>query len=463
MMYKFKLFCGLLSTLLFLQSAFAGNPPQSFSLSDAVQFAHENSPALKVSKYDKIIADKKVMEVLANGLPQINAEGSFNDYIDIPTQIMPDFLTPAILGVNQAYFGLKPTKDWVNQGGLPVQFGQKYSANGSLNAGMLLFDGSFLLGLKASREYVNLAKYNVHQSEIQVETNVTKAYLMCLLMEARLQGIHSNLEALNKSLSDLKNYLKAGFAEKMDVEKLELNVSNLKIAQEQLNSALSVSYRLLKMHMGYAISDSVILKDNLKDLAIKVSQNNYTAIEGNYDNRIEYKTLNQVELLSNYDRKRYLWGYTPSVTVFGSMQRNSYGATMDYLGTKWYPTTIVGGKISLPIFDGLRKHYQTQQATLNLLKVKENKRNLESAISMERVNAFTNFNRTKEQSQIQKKNLDLAEQIHERARIKLKEGVGSTTELVLAESDLMTSQTNYLSNLYDLLVADLDLRNANGR
>lgn len=444
--------------------AYAGNnPPQAFSLQEAVQFARENSPTLRNAQTDQRIAEKKVNEILASGLPQINGEISGNDYIDIPTQIMPDFLTPAIIGVNHAYFNLNPTTAYNPSGGLPVQFGQKYSATGSISIGQLLFDGTFLLGVKASKEFVNLSRFTKHQTEIQVETNVTKAYLMCLLMEARLQGIQKNLEALSKSYEDLKSYQKAGFVEKMDVEKLELNVSNLKIAQEQLVSALTISYRMLKMHMGYGIADSIQLKDKLDVLAKNVQATNADLAVGNYSKRIEYQSIEQLERLNQYDRKRYLAGYLPSVTAFASLQRNTYAQVTDNIGKTWYPTTIIGAKVSIPIFDGFRKHFQTQQANLNIDKTRQSKRNLESAIDMERVNALTNFNRTREQSDIQRKNLELAEQIHERARVKLKEGVGSSTELVLAESDLMNAQTNYLSNLYDLLVADIDLKNAIGR
>jgi outer membrane protein TolC len=152
----------------------------------------------------------------------------------------------------------------------------------------------------------------------------------------------------------------------------------------------------------------------------------------------------------------------PTITAFASLGRNTFSNDFSDLANTWFPSTIVGGKISVPIFDGFRKHAQTQKASISIKRTENLKKNLENAIDIERFNAKTSYLRTNEQVLTQKQNMDLAEQIFKRAQLKLKEGVGSSTELLMAETELKNAQTNYLTTLYDLMVAQVNVKKSIG-
>lgn len=434
---------------------------RQLSLKDALAFAKQNNATLRNAQLSELSAKKKVNEILGLGLPQVNGELSFNANVDIPTTILPDFLTPAVIGTNMQYFGISPTKQYVPGDGVPVQFGQKYSATGAISAGQLIFDGTFFLGVKASREFVLLSRMQTHRAEIDVETDVTKAYYFVLLNEARLVQVNKNIEALEKTLSDLKATFKAGFVEKIDVERLELTLSNAQIMRDQLKDGVAISYQVLKMHLGANVNDSLVLSDKLENLSELVGSNVESGA-GDYNKRIEYQMAQQGLKLGQLDRKRYLTGYLPSITAFGTIQRNTFSSDFNNVGKTWFPATIIGAKLSLPIFDGFRKHAQTQQAQIAIEQTQNTIRSLENAIAIERYNARTTYSRNKEQLDIQKRNMELAGEIYKRAQLKLKEGVGSSTELLLAESDLKNAQTAYLSSMYDLMIAQLNLKKAQG-
>ena len=434
---------------------------KKMSLTEAITFAKQNNANLKNARLDETLSKKSVNELLANGLPQANAELSYNHNIDIPVTPFPDFITPSIIGANKAYFGLVPTKEYIPGAPIPVAFGQKNSANTSLTIGQLLFDGTFFLGVKAAKEYVKLSTLTTRKSEIDVETDVTKAYYFVLINEERMTQINKSISLIEKSLSDLRETYKAGLVEKIDLERLELSYSNAIILRDQLKDGISISYQILKMNMGAKMNDSIQLLEKLNELSNQLSAD-FDLNGGDYSKRIEYQMTEQGLRLNKLDRKRYLTAYMPTITAFASLGRNTFATNFSDLGTNWYPSTIVGGKISLPVFDGFRKHAQTQKASINIEKTENIKKYLETAIELERFNAKTTYLRTKNQVVVQKKNIELAEQIYTRAQIKLKEGVGSSTELLLAESDLKNAQTNYLSTLYDLMVAQLNVKKSIG-
>jgi outer membrane protein TolC len=273
--------------------------------------------------------------------------------------------------------------------------------------------------------------------------------------------VNKSIGLLEKSLSDMREIYKAGLVEKIDLDKLELSYSNAIIQREQLIDGISISYQLLKMNMGAKISDSIQLTEKLNDLSTQLSAD-YDLNGGEYNKRIEYQMAEQGLLLNKLDKKRYLTGYMPTITAFASIGRNTFSTNFSDLGTNWFPATIVGGKLSLPVFDGFRKHAQTQKASINIEKTENTKKYLETAIELERYNAKTTYLRTKNQVVVQKKNIELAEQIYSRAQLKLKEGVGSSTELLLAETDLKNAQTSYLSKMYDLMVAQLNVKKSIG-
>lgn len=453
----------LVGALLSLNFLFAQQAMETkrISLSEAIAFGKQNNATLKNARLDELSSKKSVNELLANGLPQANAELSYNHNIDIPVTPIPDFITPAVIGANQTYFGLTPAKEFIPGPPIAAAFGQKNNASANITIGQLLFDGTFFLGVKAAKEYVKLSTLTTRKSEIDVETDVTKAYYFVLINEERLTQVNKNIGLLEKSLNDLRETYKVGLIEKIEVNRLELSYSNAKIQRDQLKDGIAISYQVLKLNIGAKASDSLVLTEKLSNLSDQL-KSNYDLTGGDYNKRIEYQMAEQGLLLNKLDRKRYLTGYLPSITAFASIGRNTFSTNFSDLGNQWYPSTIVGGKLSLPVFDGFRKHAQTQKASIAIEKTENLKKNLENAIELERYSAKTTYLRTNEQVIAQKQNVELAEQIYNNAQLKLKEGVGSSTELLLAETDLKNAQTGYLSAMYDLMIAQINVKKSIG-
>jgi outer membrane protein len=208
-----KLFSTILAFL--IAGTMQAQVTTSMSLKEALDFAEKNSPVYQNAETDVLIAAQTVKTIKSAGLPQINAGAGYNDYIQIPGSYVKNFL-----------------------GGQPeflfFRFQQKYSANASIGLNQLLFDGTFFLGLKAATDYVELAKTMTVKSKTDLHMTVAKAYLLALTTSKNIDLINSNLSTLEKSLKDVSALYDEGFAEKLDVQRLQLAVSNLKVQREKL-------------------------------------------------------------------------------------------------------------------------------------------------------------------------------------------------------------------------------------
>ncbi|MBS3915457.1 MAG: TolC family protein [Bacteroidetes bacterium] len=433
----------LMATMIYAQESV------SLSLKDAIAYAEKNSPVLQNAQTDILIAKQTVNTIKASGLPQVNATAGYSDYLQIPGSYVKNFL-----GGNPEY--------------LFFRFQQKYAANASIGLNQLLFDGTFFMGLKAAEDYVNLTNSFEIKSLNDLHMAVAKAYLLALTTSKNMEMINSTLATLEKSLSDVSTLNEEGFAEKLDVQRLQLAVSNLKVQKEKLQNAILVTQNLLKLQIGMDVNNSIQLVDNLETINSLIPLAETVSNSFDAKNRIEYKLLNQTLGLSYLDEKRYKYGYFPTLVGFLQHQETTNRSEFNFFKSNltpnndFIPSTIWGLNVSIPVFDGFRKHSQIMDVRLRREKTLNDIRNFENAATLEYNNAKLTYDVNIKQAETLKMNLDLANEIYDKANIKFNEGVGSTLEIIQAENDLKTAQTNYMNALYDLVVSKLELKKSAG-
>ena len=440
----------ILSQLTFAQT----NGAKSFTLKEAVEYAKKNNYSLKNSNLDLESSQKKVNEILASGLPQVNATGSFMNNVQIPTQVLPNFLKPIFVQVGMP--GASGLSDVI-----AAQFGQKYSATGSITANQLLFDGGFLMGVKASREFVNLSRINRNRNEIETEVNVSKAYYMALVMTTTLNMLDTNLRTLEKSKSDIEKYYKNGLVEKTDFDRITIQYSALQLQRDKLIDQHTLAIMILKLQMGMNVNEEITLTDNLEEL-YKSNIPPSVQEKPDYSKRVEYQLASQSISLNNLNKKRYQYGYAPTLSAFVTHQQNSYGSDFSAIGNKWYPGTFWGLSLNVPIFDGFRKSAQIQQADIEVRKAQNDLKNVQNLIDQQLFQSKMSLERSGQQLKIQEQNYQLALQIYSRVSLKFQNGVGSSLELTTAQNDVAVARQNYLQTMYEYFSAQIDLRKATG-
>jgi outer membrane protein TolC len=461
-MSKFYLFAffGFAAPLLQAQ-----DEPQAFSLADAVSYAQKNSITTQKTKLDIENANTQVKEYQAIGIPKVNAKVDYQNFIQRPTSFLPDFISPAIVGVLEGY-QLIPAGSGSSlppAGVTPVKFGVNNSLTASITASTLVFDGSYFVGLKAAKGLRDMTNRQADLSIYNLKYTVTKAYLIALIAEENQKVLLLNIENLRQLRNETEAFYKAGLVEQLDIDRLELNLQNLQTEAEIVSRQVELAYNVLKYQMNYDITKPIVLNDKLQLLLQEPAEEDLKG-EVKFDQRIEMDVLKQTEFLNGLNVKRLQMGYAPSVSAFATyqqqLQRNNL---FDNDETGFTGAAIAGITLNIPIFDGFDKQAKIQRAKIDQRRYQIEIDAFRRAVTLEILNARAQYTNAKQRLANQEKNVALAQRILTRTKTKYKEGVGSSIEITTAEQELYRTQANYLNALYDVVVAKTDLDKALGK
>ena len=414
-----------------------------FSLQEAIDYAQSHQSSILNASIDEEIAKNTVKRTIGIGLPQLNGNVNFQDFLKIPTNLLPGEI-----------FGKPGTQ-------IPVQFGVQYQSSYGLELSQLLFDGSYLVGLQASKTFKELSNKNLKRSRIETAVGVTKAYYSVLVSNEQLSLLDANIDRLKKSFKDTQAHFANGFVEKIDVDRLTVLNNNLETERGNVIRLLELNMNLLKFQMGMTIQSKLVLKDSIGSLQVA----EFLAVKDTaaYQNRIEYSLLETQKKLNELDLKRYKSLFLPSLAAFGTTSRSFQSNEFLNLIDRSFPATIIGFRLSVPLLSGGVKAYQVRNAKLEVLKTENNLVNLKNGINLEVEQAQTIYRNGLKSLENQKRNMELAKEVLRVTKIKYEQGVGSSIEVTTAETSLKESQNNYINALYDLLINKVNMDRALGK
>lgn len=415
-----------------------------FSVQEAVAYAKKNSVAVRNALLDVQIQRQTNKEITAAAYPQINGQFTINDYLDIPTSLLPAEITGGPAGTY-----------------VPVKFGTKYSATGAIDASQLLFDGQVFIGLQARSASMELANKQVEVTAEMINVNVQKIYYQLVVGKKQLSTISANIERFGKLLADTKIIYENGFAEKLDVDKVNVQLSNLLTERLKVQNQLEAGNAALKFLMNMPQKEELILTDTLSNevLTENILDNSYS-----YEDRKEFQLLTTSQKLLKFNIKRYQLSYLPTVSLFGNYSKNAQRTKFDFLKDgSWFTTSLIGLRINVPIFDGFAKRSQVNKARLEYEKTSNNLEQLKASIDNDVAQSTINITNALVTVNSQQKNMELAEEVYNSTKLKYEQGLGSNQEIYTAQTELKTAQNNYYSALYDAIIAKIDYQKATGK
>jgi outer membrane protein TolC len=441
----------LLIVLVITITGMQAQDAEQFSLLEAIAYAQGKSNSVRTAQLDIARAKADVQEYTSIGIPKVNGGVEYNYFIDLPTSLIPNdaFVIPGA-----------PTPP---PGYSETQFGTKNSLTFELSLSTLVFDGSYFVGLKASRGLMEMTKRQADLTKYDIKHMVVKAYLQVLIAEENKGVLLRNIENLQKMRTETQAFLDNGMVEQLDVDRLDLSLSNLQVELEMLARQTELAYNVLKFQMNYPLEDNIALSNKLDDVLALPDANDMDG-EIAFDRRIETDILKQTIRLNELNTKRFTMGYLPSLSAFAVHQQVLQRDDLfDETQPGFYPTTIVGLKLNVPIFDGLDKAAKIKKSKIDVLKFQLQLNDLERSITLQVTNARAIYSNATKRLVNQDKNLALAERIMNTTKIKYREGVGSSLEMTQAEQELYRTQANRLNALYELVVAKADLDKALGK
>ena len=299
-------------------------------------------------------------------------------------------------------------------------------------------------------------------TEQNIRGNVYKIYYQLVAGKTQLLLLDSNITRLQKLNADNQVMYDNGFIEKLDINKVTVQIANLQTARLQTFNQILNGYSGLKVLIGMPIKDSLMLTDTLDDQKIRegVLENN----QFNYADRPEYQVLEVTNKLNALNVRRYKLSKYPSLALTGNYSKQAQRNEFDFFGGgSWFTTSFIGLQLNVPIYNGGSLRAKTQQAKYELKKTQNQQEALKLNIDSDVQSARNDFATAIATLDYQKQNMTLAELVYNQTKKKFEIGTGSTTEINTAQIDLQTAQANYINALYDAIIAKVDFLKATGK
>lgn len=439
----------------------------SFTVQQAVDYANKNSVQVKNALLDILIQKQVNRDVTSIALPQINGTVGVTRNLDIAVQTIPNFIAPATYqvlideGVKNGN-GQPVTFPAGGFGNLLFPFGNPWNANAGVTLSQLIFDGQVFIALKARNGTISLQEKIAALTQENIKANVYKIYYQLVAGKTQIELLDANIKRLEKLKHDVQVMYDNGFTEKVDIDKLSVQVANLQTEKMKAENMITNGYAGLKLLMGMPVKDSLVLTDTLNDEKIK--EGILEATQFKYSDRKDFQISELTNTLNGLNVRRYKLSQIPTFALVGGYSKQAQRNKFDFFEKgDWFTSSYIGIQMKVPIFNGFSLNSKIKKAQLELQKSRNQTEALKINIDGEVENAKNNFIAAIATMDFQKKNMRLAEEVYNQTKKKYEIGTGSASEINTAQVDLKTAQTNYISALYDAIIARVDFLKATGK
>lgn len=439
----------------------------AFTAQQAVDYAMKNNVQVKNSLLGIQLQHETNRQITASAFPRINGSLSNTMNPNVATQVIPNFISPATYQVLIDQ-GVKdgsgnPITMPQDFGYVAAQFGTKYSANAAVSLNQILFDGQVFVGLQARDASMQFARKNAELTSEIIKANVLKIYYQLVVSRTQLSMLDATIDFVKKNLSDTKVLYENGFREKLDIDRVSVQLSNLQTERNKVVNLVSNGYYGLKVLMGMPVQEELILTDTLTSEMIKDKV--LTDVAYSYEDRKEFQVASLGKKLGEYNIRRYRLSQIPTFSLNGVYAKNAQRNTWNFLSSsqRWFTISNISVNMTLPIFNGFFTRSKITQSKIELQRTLNEIEGLKRTIDNEVAVAENNFQSALSRMDAQQQNLTLAEKVYQQTKKKYELGLASQTEINLAQNELRSAQTNYVTALSEAIIAKIDWQKATGK
>jgi len=424
--------------LIFLYSiiGFSQEFTKRFSLQEAIDYAIENNRTAKNAALDVEAAKKQKWETISTGLPQINASIGYNKWLQQQLSLIP-----------AEFFGGNPGEF------TEIAFGTKQSVKARVTLEQKIFDGSYLVGLQSAKVFLDISKNAKEKTDLEVRKAVINAYGNVLLAEESVFILERNEAVLLKNLNETTKIYENGLGEQESVEQLQITLSSIQSSLKNATRLKVIAHQMFNITLGLDLNTDTQLTDNLQGLT---SQNIVLSLldaEEGIENTVDYQIAENdktsKELLLKLEKSKAL----PTINAFVNGVYDGYNDNFKFLKKEqqWLGSSLFGLNVNIPIFSSLGRSAATQRAKINLEKAKEDLTETEQKLKLQIATAKSDYQFAIEDYVNKKQNLNLAERIEKKNQTKFFEGIASSFELRQAQTQLYSSQQDYLQAMLNVI------------
>lgn len=431
-----------------------GHAQEGYTLQQCLGYAVEHNSNAKKSALDREKAERARQEVLGALLPQISGSAGLNDNLKKAKFIMPNFMNN---------FLPEKMRDPNASEYMTIEMGTKYSANAGLALSQQLLNMSLFNTLDIAKVSKQMAELGALSTEEDVIAQTATLYYGVQITQYAASQMLRSVELVEQMLRMMEVNYASGLVKKVDVDRLRVNLTNLKTQQSAIESGLEVQKNLLKLQMGFEVTEPIIVP--ALDLSLMAQQEIAAVGSPTFDpiRHIAYRQLQQRERMAELQERAKKYEYLPTLSLALNLQYNHMSDQLFGGATNYgYPTAMVGVSLRMPIFSGGSRLAKVRESHLDLLKAQEDLHALDQSLRMANLNASLKLRDTRRTIALQRDNQALAEQVLDLAQKNYSLGVASLSDVLNASQSLVQAQMSYASALGDYMKAFIDLKKSRG-
>ncbi|SHK77302.1 Outer membrane protein TolC [Chitinophaga jiangningensis] len=407
----------------------------SATLQDCIRYALANQPLIHQSLIDEAITDRTIKSKLADWYPQVQLDANLQHYLELPTSIF---------------------------GGNPTKVGVANTSGATFTLNQNLFTRDLLLASSTARDVRKQTKQTTTSNSIDVVASVSKAYYDVLLTHQQIHVLDEDIIRLERSLKDAVNQYESGVVDKTDYKRATISLNNAKAQRKTALELVTAKQAYLKQLMGYpANSPDVPISTDTSRLAAEVSSSD-TSVVVDYHNRIEYQLLQTQQSLLQANIQYNKWSFIPNVSAFVNYAFAWQNQNFGQLYSTNYPNSLLGVKLSVPIFQGGKRVHNIRMAELQLQRNEWDFEALDKAVNTEYTQAMSAYRSNLNDYMTLKENVAMAQDVYNMLQLQYKEGIKTYLDVLISETELRTAQLSYYNAMYQVLSSKIDLQKALG-
>ncbi len=411
------------------------------SLNDCISYAMKNEPAIRQAAIDQEIAEKDIQIRLADWFPQLNVGNTLQHFFKKSVIVLPNSANPAA--------------------------GSNYISSGVFNSNALgltgtqtIYSNSLRLAAGTARYYRQQARQNTAQVKINLVVDVSKAFYDLLLTGQQLSVLDEDISRLGSNSKEALSQYQAGTNDRIDYEQSRIALNNSNSQRFSAAESIKSKYTYLRQLMGYPQGKPIQLRYDSLTLTreILVDTPEHSRPQG----RIEYQLLQTTIALEKENYSFYKYDFLPTLSAFGNYNLIYQNDKAARLFDRSFPNSVIGLSLSIPVFQGNKRIYNMRRAALVVKRSALDMTELNNSMETEYSQASGTYKSYRTQYALSAQNVEIARHVYTIVKIQYQQGIKPYLNLIQAESDLRTSQLNYLNALFQLLSSKLDVQHALG-
>lgn len=418
-------------------------PALSLSLDEAVEMGLENNFEIKAQLISQKIVDNANDKIRAQKTPQISSNADFRLNTQLQSTVLPFDIT-----------GQNP------EGTSTVRFGTRFQNTLGLHLEQIIFDPTNKVQWNINLNRMEEQKQATEQATQVAQKEIIEAYYTAIYYREKSSLELKTMERARSNSEVGQRKYEAGDLLENNLLRFEVALKNAEFEWQKTNDQFAKALLILKEKLHLDPEIELELTDGIAKFEKQIFDKNQKMPESQHPEirrlELDIKHLELKKELDLAQKKISLNAYAHYGLLHLNDQLNPFQN-----GT-WFPYNYLGIGINLPLLDGQQAKLRAQdqallqdRTALELEEVRYNFLQMEIQASLELEKALKSVKNAQE-------NIEFAEKVYKLDQVRFQEGTLLPIDLRESENELQVTQKIYLEAVYQLLIADLQLKVARG-